>query len=159
MGVIRFFSGHNQLEKVMSDTRKATFDIQVGNFEIAQSSGQVRVNCNLDNLEPDTIAWLFEKGLFLAIRNAYASEKDPDNRQDIAQRKCDEICANIINSGRSSSYGQIELAMIRIYAAKVYKGIVPQGGMATVWKEINALPSASLERLRGTAQTMVELEI
>ena len=32
----------------MSDIRKATFDIQVGNFEIVQSSGEIVVNCNLD---------------------------------------------------------------------------------------------------------------
>ena len=143
----------------MSDTRMVSFPIPIGDFEIVQSSGQIVVNCNLDRIEPDTISWLFNKGLVLAIRNAYASEKTTEARQEEAQRKANEIAANIVNAGRGSTFDELESAMIRIYVLKKYGGTLPQGGQFRVWKEISELPEDNLDRLRGIASVTIETSI
>ena len=139
--------------------RTVQFDIPLGDFVEKQSSGDITVHLNLDNLNSDTIAWLFRKGLTLAIRNAYANVKDPAKRQIEAQRKADEIAENVQNAGRSSSWSTMEAAMIRTYVNFKYGGQMPTGGMNFVWRQIATLDDVQQAELRNAAKVMLAMHM
>ena len=134
--------------------RKLTIEIPKGNWVLEQSSGHVRVNMNLDELNTDTASWLFNKGLELAIRNAYASVSNPADRQREAERKAREICANVRNAGSRSSWSREANTLIQIYVGSVHNGKMPMGGKAKVWREILELPSDKRDQLEMIAEQL-----
>ena len=139
------------------NTRSITIQIPEGTFVEKQSNGAIRVNVNLDNCTADTIQWLFEKGLTLSIRNAYASKKTTEARQIEAQRKADEIAENFRKAGSSSQWSILESVMIRSYVSVHYNGTMPKGGMHKVWNEIVELPAEKFAKLQQAAEINIEL--
>ena len=143
----------------MSEYRTVQFQIPAGSFEEVQSNGDVVVHLNLDNLNSDTISRLFRKGLTLAIRNSYANISEPEDRPAAAQKKADEICANIMNAGRSSSWSTMESAMIRTFVNFKFGGQMPQGGMHFVWGKIAELDDVQKAELRNVATAMLTMNM